>query len=66
MKENTYFEPTQKSEAENKRLQAPTKAEIAEVKTIFADFGIKKSIPLFRTFAELDIFRRTEVNAVFA
>jgi len=55
-----------KSEAECNRLKPPTAAEIKEIKTIFKDFGIIKDMPLFRTYAELDIFRRSAIKTAFA
>ena len=64
---NDYMQSEEtQSITECKRLEAPTVSQIKEVKTIFNDFGIALEIPSFRTFAELDIFRRTAIFAAVA
>lgn len=48
--------------SEGIRKSAPTKPQINEVEEILKDFGYKGEIPKFDTYAELDAFRRKEID----
>lgn len=49
------------------RKSPPTKWQIANVKRILSDFGLKKiKIPDFDTYAELDRWRRNELRRLLS
>ena len=48
--------------AEDIRKSVPTKFQINEVERILKDFGYRGMIPEFNTYAELDAFRRNQID----
>ena len=52
--------------SETDRRYPPSKEQMKEILIILDDFGVKKEMPTFRTFAELDVFRRTAINQLLA